>query len=87
MPSVYRNDYGRLNKHYRSEIFAEAIDAVKIRNMTIHRASKQYRVPYTTLYKILDQPERKKYGGQTVLSEAEEARLLQIIFHTFSYLH
>ena len=85
MPNKYKNNFGRMNRRYQPKFFEEAIQQVKQGKLSIRKASEKYAVPYSTLQEALKVPvvggkPRRKYGGQPVLSEEEEARLLHIIF-------
>ena len=82
MVRCYNSTTKRPNCKYQRQFLQTAVASVRDKKMSIRKASVTYAIPYSTLQEHCsrprDRPERK-YGGQTVLSVAEEEELVQIL--------
>ena len=78
MPRKYKKQLGSDGKrNYNLDYLRTAVEKVKLGRMSIREASATYAVPYTTLQRWVKNPNLKKYGGQTALTEVEEEYLVQ----------
>ena len=66
---------------YTEDSMTNAIKSVRGYNMTLYAASKLYGIPISTLRNKVKRltPEVRKMGPLTILSDAEEARLIEWI--------
>ncbi|KAJ4425648.1 hypothetical protein ANN_27844 [Periplaneta americana] len=77
MPRVYKRDP---NAKWYSPVSRDIIDKAKEavhKGLSIRSASKQFAIPYTVLQRHLKNANVKNRGGQTALSEDEEALLVE----------
>ena len=76
MPRDYKTDpHGKKYSPVSQNIIDEAKKAVH-KGLSIRSASKQFGIPYTVLHRHVKNNNVKKIGGQTALSEDEEALLV-----------
>ena len=66
---------------YSEQQLLAAVTAVKTKNISIYKASKEFNIPYATLHhKCTVKPEKlRKYGGQTQLTVETESLIVEII--------
>ena len=76
---TYKNSSGRRNAKIDPVYFERAITDVRNKAMSIRKASEVYAIPFSTLKDRVNGRYSKTYGGQTVLSEDEEAHLVKVI--------
>lgn len=77
MPRVYKKKLGPSSKrNYDPKYIENAKKAVR-QGMSIRRASEMFGVPYATLNDHISGRHPRSYGGQTVLSNAEEKCLVE----------
>ena len=80
MPRVYKKKLGVEGKrNYRIEYLHNTIREVRAGRLSIRKASENYGVPYTTLNENVKGKYSKKFGGQPVISDAEEAMFVESI--------
>lgn len=80
MPRKYvRKVGGRSYLQYSSESMDAALEAVREKRCSLRKAARSYRIPFSTLRDTLNGLHQKTVGGQTVLTEAQEADLRESI--------
>ena len=82
MPRNYKKNGVTAKLRYNEIYMDNALKAV-VRGMSVRAASTQYGVPYTTLHRKykahLKGEKQRTIGGQSVLSEVEENRLVECL--------
>lgn len=80
MPRKYVSRLGaRSYANYPPETLASALRAVKESQMSIREASRQYKIPFGTLYNKCKRLHMRKIGTPTVLTSTQEEELSEII--------
>lgn len=80
MPRKYVRKLGiRTNRPYDPVYLDRAVAAVRARRMTMRTASESFGVPYTTLNRKFHGRSSGRYGGQPVLSDEEENKLVDVL--------
>lgn len=81
MPRIYKKSPGKRSymSTYSAESVVAAVDAVKNRSFTVYAASQLFAVPYGTLYNKVHGLHPMSIGGQTFLTESQEADLRMAI--------
>ncbi|XP_057312287.1 uncharacterized protein LOC130653793 [Hydractinia symbiolongicarpus] len=89
MPSVYKRKPG--SRAYRTQYSQETLEAAlkEVRNgKSVFAASKEFKIPYGTLYNYSKENpihEKGRPGRKPALSEEEENTLVELISHLTSW--
>lgn len=70
-----KNYTGRYNLKYTEQNLALAIKAVKMRQLSLRKASVKFGIPRTTLNRKVKGTHTLNYGGQKILNDNEESML------------
>lgn len=80
MARVYKRKLGsRSYRNQPSDVIEGVLNKIVNGEMSILAASKQYHIPYGTLYNRYNGLHGNKPGGQPILNEAEEKLLLAAV--------
>jgi len=80
MPHKYKRLPGsRRYQQYDEDSLAKAVHAVKVKKMTLRKASEEFGVPISTISEHSNNKHPGQYGGQKVLSDEEEERLVKTL--------
>lgn len=80
MPRVYKRKIGsRQYKNFTDETLENALQAIADGNMTIRRASREFKIPYGTLNNKFHGRHGAAHGGPTVFTAAEETAFVNAI--------
>lgn len=80
MPRKYvKKVGGRAYLQYSSESMDAALEAVRKKRYSLREAARTYSIPYSTLHDTLNGRHLQTVGGQTILTDAQEADLRETI--------
>lgn len=78
MPNVYKRRPGaRKYADYNEAQLEKALAEVAQGNLSIRGAAEKYSIPKSTIFGKYRGQHHRKYGGQTVLSEADEQKIVE----------
>ena len=64
---------------YSKDTLNECIPTVRSGKMTLQKASKHFKIPYSKLHDNTNKAPEKKYGGQNALSDNLESYIVKIL--------
>lgn len=80
MGRIYKRKVGcRAYKNYSDKDIDKALEKIVDSNWSINKTSKEFKIPYGTLFNKYKGMHVKSHGGQTVFSKQEEEGIIQSV--------